>query len=100
MLDINEFKSGYSKYYGIQIEDAELEKLFNGVDLDGSGEIDFSEFIDMNNKLTRAPTLSLLRESYYTLGSNPEQKQMQVEDIESILVFALNLDANKISKHF
>jgi len=29
MLDINEFKVGYSKYYGIRIEDSELEKLFN-----------------------------------------------------------------------
>jgi len=68
MLDINEFKAGYSKYYGIRIEDSELEKLFNGVDLDGSGEIDFSEFIDMNNTVTRAPTLKVLKENYFTLG--------------------------------
>jgi Ca2+-binding EF-hand superfamily protein len=60
MLDINEFKAGYSKYYGIWIEDSELEKLFNGVDIDGSGEIDFSEFMDMNNTLARAPALHIL----------------------------------------
>ena len=45
MLDMDEFKDGYSKYYGITMEDSHLEGLFNSVDEDRSGEIDFSEFL-------------------------------------------------------
>ena len=60
MLDIDEFKDGYEKYYGISMEDSQLEALFNSVDLDRSGEIDFAEFIAMNNTVTRAPSLAIL----------------------------------------
>ena len=100
MLDIAEFKAGYSKYYGIHMEDSELEALFNSVDIDGSGAIDFSEFIDMNNTVTRAPTLYHLKENYFTLGQDPRVKRMLAQDIEPILVFALNLDATQIKRHF
>ena len=97
MLDIDEFKAGYGKYYGIQIDEAALEELFNSVDEDGSGSIEFSEFITMDNELKRAHSRNLMKEMFYIVGRNRDDKRMRAQDIRNILLFALNLDDAKIN---
>jgi Ca2+-binding EF-hand superfamily protein len=44
-LSIEEVKEGYLEHYGRLISDAEVEKMFAAVDTDGSGFIDYSEFV-------------------------------------------------------
>lgn len=44
-LSIEEVKEGYLEHYGRVISDEEVEKMFAAVDTDGSGFIDYSEFV-------------------------------------------------------
>ena len=51
-LDKNEIKQGYKEYYDKDLSDEEIDEIFNKVDADGSGEIEYSEFViaTMNEK--------------------------------------------------
>lgn len=44
-LDMAEVKQGYLAHYGKLISDEEVEQMFNSVDSDQSGFIDYTEFI-------------------------------------------------------
>ena len=44
-LDMNEVKVGYLEHYGRVMSDQEVEDMFNAVDTDKSGFIDYSEFV-------------------------------------------------------
>lgn len=44
-LSMQEVKEGYLEHYGKIISDEEVEKMFNAVDFDHSGFIDYSEFV-------------------------------------------------------
>eukprot|EP00345_Euplotes_harpa_P009424 CAMPEP_0168342904 /NCGR_PEP_ID=MMETSP0213-20121227/15707_1 /TAXON_ID=151035 /ORGANISM="Euplotes harpa, Strain FSP1.4" /LENGTH=313 /DNA_ID=CAMNT_0008349961 /DNA_START=560 /DNA_END=1502 /DNA_ORIENTATION=+ len=45
MLSKQEIKEGYEEHFGIPIDDEELDKIFEAIDTDGSGAIDYSEFL-------------------------------------------------------
>jgi calcium-dependent protein kinase len=62
-LDMQEIKDGYAKYYNQQMTDQEVEKIFNDIDVDNNGYIEYTEFISaamnmdtlvQNNKIARA----------------------------------------------
>merc|ERR1719460_1235553 len=44
-LSMEEVKEGYLEHYGRIMSDAEVEEMFNAVDSDKSGFIDYSEFV-------------------------------------------------------
>ena len=44
VLDKMEFRDGYRKFYGVEVDDDVIDELFDEIDEDGSGEIDFNEF--------------------------------------------------------
>jgi calcium-dependent protein kinase len=45
MLSKEEISNGYEEHFGVGIEDDELDKIFAAIDTDGSGAIDYSEFL-------------------------------------------------------
>ena len=51
-LSKDEIKQGYREYFGKPLSDEEVDDLFTKVDTDGSGAIDYSEFVvaTMNEK--------------------------------------------------
>jgi calcium-dependent protein kinase len=51
-LDKKEIKAGYLEYFGKSMSDEEIDEMFDKVDVDGSGAIDYSEFVvaSMNEK--------------------------------------------------
>lgn len=51
-LSKDEILEGYEEHFGKHLDEDELDNLFNSVDIDGSGFIDYSEFImaTMNEK--------------------------------------------------
>ena len=51
-LDKEEIKNGYGQYFGRTLGDEEIDEMFAKVDTDGSGEIEYSEFVvaTMNEK--------------------------------------------------
>lgn len=44
-LSIEEVKEGYIEHYGKAVSDEEVVAMFNEVDMDRSGYIDYSEFV-------------------------------------------------------
>ena len=51
-LSKEEIRQGYKDYYDKELGDEEIDEMFNKVDADGSGEIEYSEFViaTMNEK--------------------------------------------------
>jgi len=51
-LSKEEIKNGYAEYFGKSLSDEEIDEMFDKVDADGSGAIDYSEFVvaTMNEK--------------------------------------------------
>jgi len=45
MLSKQEIREGYEEHFGVAIDDEELDKIFSAIDTDGSGAIDYSEFL-------------------------------------------------------
>lgn len=52
MLSKDEVLKGYEAHFGVPINEQEVDKLFEAVDADGSGTIDYTEFVvaTMNEK--------------------------------------------------
>ena len=44
-LQKKEIQQGYLEYFGKKLSNKDVDDLFEKVDADGSGEIDYSEFI-------------------------------------------------------
>jgi len=44
-LQKDEIKAGYKKFFGRDLSDEEIDDMFNKVDADGNGEIEYSEFV-------------------------------------------------------
>ncbi len=45
MLSKEEISQGYEEHFGMAIDDEELDRMFNAIDTDKSGAIDYSEFL-------------------------------------------------------
>lgn len=45
MLSKEEIRDGYEEHFGIPIDEEEIERMFKVIDVDGSGAIDYSEFL-------------------------------------------------------
>lgn len=45
ILSKQEIKDGYEEHFGIWIDDEEVDRIFSAIDNDGSGSIDYSEFL-------------------------------------------------------
>jgi len=51
-LSLQEILEGYDQFFGKNMDKSDIEKMFNSVDIDKSGFIDYSEFViaAMNEK--------------------------------------------------
>lgn len=45
MLSKEEIAEGYEEHFGMSIDDEELDRMFDAIDTDGNGTIDYSEFL-------------------------------------------------------
>ncbi len=89
---------GYEEHFGVPINDEEVDKMFRNIDIDGSGSIDYTEFVmatmneknmSSNDKLLQAfrmfdkdgsGTISA-DEIKEVLGYNTSLNQKVIEDI-------------------
>ena len=44
-LDRQEVLEGYEEHFGIQMTEEQVDAMFTAVDIDGSGGIDYTEFV-------------------------------------------------------
>jgi calcium-dependent protein kinase len=94
-LSMEEVKLGYLDHYGRIMSDEDVEKMFQAVDSDNSGFIDYSEFVvaAMNEKaLTTKDKLQAAFKMFDKDGSGV----ISADEIKEVLGFGGNLDKDAI----
>jgi len=93
-LDKKEIQEGYAKYHSKVVTDEEINTIFQQIDVDGSGYIDYTEFVAsaMNqsdlmsgNKLDRA----------FDLFDNDKSGSISLKEIRDVLGLTDNQQMNE-----
>ena len=96
-LSKDEIKAGYAEYFGRNLSDDEIDEMFAKVDADGSGEIEYSEFVVAtlneqsilsNNKLQTA----------FRMFDKDGGGSISKEEIKTILSFGQTLEPEMIDQ--
>jgi len=95
-LSKDEIQQGFGQYFGRSLNDKEVDEMFEKVDADGSGEIDYSEFVVAtmneknllsNNKLQTA----------FKMFDKDGGGSISTDEIKQVLSFGQNLDEKVIA---
>jgi calcium-dependent protein kinase len=93
-LDKKEIQQGYEKYNGKIIGDEEIDDIFAQIDVDGSGYIDYTEFVasamDMQNLLTN----DKLKRAF-DMFDNDGSGSISAEEIKEVLGLTDNEQMNE-----
>jgi len=95
-LSKEEIQKGFGAYFGRALNDKEVDEMFEKVDADGSGAIDYSEFVvaTMNEK-------SLLSnnklQTAFKMFDKDGGGSISTDEIKQVLAFGQNLDEKVIA---
>ena len=98
-LDKEELKKIYFQHYGKHLSEMELDQIYNKIDIDGSGKIDYSEFVvaSMNEKeLLSKQKLQAAFNMFDQDGGGFISKQ----ELREVLQLGSNFDQDLIEKIF
>jgi calcium-dependent protein kinase len=96
-LSKDEIQLGFAQYFGRSLDDKEVDEMFDKVDADGSGAIDYSEFVVAtmneknllsNNKLQTA----------FKMFDKDGGGSISTDEIRAVLAFGQNLDEKVIAE--
>ena len=96
-LSKDEIQQGFAQYFGRSLNDKEVDEMFEKVDADGSGAIDYSEFVVAtmneknllsNNKLQTA----------FKMFDKDGGGSISTDEIKQVLAFGQNLDEKVIAE--
>lgn len=94
-LSKEEIVDGYALYFGKHLNDEDVEQLFDSVDIDKSGYIDYSEFVvaSMNEKtiLTNEKLLAAFK-----MFDKDNSGSISAEEIKAALGFGQNLSIESV----
>ena len=92
-LQYDEVLKGYTRYFGPEVAQVETAKIFKLVDVDNSGEIDFSEFVTAT--VNRG---ALLREDKlkqaFRFYDKDDSGSISIDEIKSVLGVGKAIDDN------
>jgi len=90
-LDKKEIKNGYLEYFGKSMSDEEIDEMFDKVDVDGSGAIDYSEFVvaSMNEKNLLSNNKL---QSAFKMFDKDGGGSISTDEIKQVLSFGQNLE--------
>jgi len=96
-LSKDEIKSGYGEYFGRTLNDTEVDEMFDKVDADGSGEIEYSEFVvaTMNEKNLLSNNKL---QSAFKMFDKDGGGSISIDEIKQVLSFGQNLDEDVVKK--
>ena len=86
-------------YSGVDLNDKQLEQIYNKIDIDGSGQIDYSEFVvaSMNEKqILSQEKLKAAFDMFDFDGSGT----ISQEELKEVLSLGTNIDQLTIDKIF
>lgn len=85
-LDMNEVKVGYLEHYGRVMSDEEVEAMFQAVDTDNSGFIDYTEFVVAATNQSSITTQEKLQAAFRMFDKDGEGT-ISAEEISQVLNF-------------
>ena len=96
-LSKDEIKGGYAEYFGRSLNDEEVDEMFDKVDADGSGAIDYSEFVvaTMNEKNLLSNNKL---QSAFKMFDKDGGGSISIDEIKQVLSFGQNLDEEVVKK--
>ena len=92
-LSMEEVKTGYLEHYGKIMSDQEVEEMFNSVDTDRSGFIDFTEFVVAATNQSTLTSEEKLQAAFRMFDKDGSGK-ISPEEIKAVLCFG---DASAIN---
>lgn len=90
-LSMEEVKQGYLDHYGKIISDEEVEQMFNAVDSDKSGFIDYTEFIVATVNSDEFNSNEFLQAAF-KLFDKDGSGSISADEIKAVLGFGQNVD--------
>jgi len=95
-LSKQEILDGYEVFFGKHLEQADVEKMFESVDLDKSGYIDYSEFViaSMNEK---ALLTNEKLEAAFKMFDKDGSGSISSQEIKDVLGFGKGLSEDAVN---
>jgi len=95
-LSMDEVKTGYLEHYGRVMSDQEVEEMFNAVDTDKSGFIDYTEFVVAATSQTNLTSQEKLHAAFKMFDKD-NSGMISADEIREVLCFggqnALSVEA-------
>lgn len=92
-LDKKEIQEGYAQYHGHVITDEEILSIFGQIDADGSGYIDYTEFVAASMNMTTLLSDSKLDRAFKMFDHNNSGK-IDATEIRKVLGLTDNKQMN------
>merc|ERR1712167_369397 len=96
-LSKDEIKDGYGEYFGRSLNDQQIDEMFEKVDADGSGAIDYSEFVvaTMNEKNLLSNNKL---QSAFKMFDKDGGGSISTDEIKQVLSFGQNLEESVVNE--
>ena len=91
VLSKEELLQGYQKFYGLEVAYKIVEKIFENADIDGSGEIDYSEWIVATIDKTKLLSDEKLRAAF-SLFDKDEGGTISAKEVQEVLCSGQDID--------
>ena len=88
---------GYEKHFGIEITEEQVDEMFERIDLDGNGTIDYTEFVMATISESNLVTQERLKQAFKMFDKD-NSGALSPEEIKDVLCFDSTVDPKEIDK--
>lgn len=96
-LQKDEIQAGYKKFFGRELSNEEVDEMFKKVDVDNSGEIDYSEFVVATLNEKNLLSNNKLRAAFKMFDKDGGGS-ISIEEIKQVLSFGQNLEEDVVKQ--
>lgn len=96
-LSREEVRVGYGKYFGIVVDEEELDALFNSIDIDGSGKIEYSEFVLASMNEQQLLSEDRLKQAF-AMFDKDGSGFIDADEVKATLGFSKSLNEDAVNK--
>lgn len=96
-LSKDEIRAGYNEYFGRSIGEKEINKIFEKCDADGSGGIEYSEFVVATMNEKKILSNNKLKQAFKMFDKD-DGGTISVDEVREVLSFGGHLDEKVVKK--
>lgn len=82
---------GYEKHFGIEITEEQVDEMFDRIDLDGNGTIDYTEFVMATISEANLVTNERLKQAFKMFDKD-NSGALSPDEIKDVLCFDSSVD--------